>query len=357
MMDEEDRGQNEMSDKSLISIIVPIFNAEKYIDICVKSLVDQTYKCIEIILVDDCSGDRSLALCRAWSERDDRVKVFSLKKNSGPSAARNKGMSEAHGEYITFVDSDDWIEKKCVEEALLSLEKSDADVVVWNLVDHYGENEVLENALEGDKRLFSGKEIAHLQEMLLTLKTETGTSSIGLTGPFCKLFSTKVVREAYFPEKISLGEDVCFVLQAFNKCNYILYVNKAYYHRINYGSSLSHKSDKNFAIRRADYVNWVLEYCGKENIVGAEILNQFIYVMLKDVVQHHMHVTHILHARDERQKAKEYLKRISVPVDWDKVKEKNKRKKRYLKKEWYWRYKVYFVFTNVLHRFSEKIFQ
>lgn len=92
----------------MISVIVPVYKVEPYLDRCVRSIVEQTYTDLEIILVDDGSPDNCPAICDAWAERDSRVKVIH-KQNGGLSDARNAGMDIATGEYIGFVDSDDWI--------------------------------------------------------------------------------------------------------------------------------------------------------------------------------------------------------------------------------------------------------
>ena len=98
----------------LISIIVPIYNVENYLERCINSLIAQTYKNIEIILVDDGSTDNSLNICNAYSKKDKRIKIIH-QKNGGVSDARNKGISFSHGEYITFVDSDDYVSNDYVE--------------------------------------------------------------------------------------------------------------------------------------------------------------------------------------------------------------------------------------------------
>ena len=94
----------------LISIIVPIYNVEQYLNQCLQSVCSQSYDNLEIILVDDGSSDRSPELCDEWAEKDSRIHVIH-KQNGGLSDARNTGISCAKGEYIAFVDSDDWIEK------------------------------------------------------------------------------------------------------------------------------------------------------------------------------------------------------------------------------------------------------
>lgn len=122
-----------------ISFVVPIYNMEKYLTRCVESILNQTYKNFELILVDDGSTDRSNIICDELQKQDDRVTVIH-KKNGGLSSARNAGIHMATGDYICFVDSDDWIEDSLLEEALLVLEEDD-DVFVYGhrMVSKYGE--------------------------------------------------------------------------------------------------------------------------------------------------------------------------------------------------------------------------
>ena len=94
---------------SLISVIVPVYKVEPYLNKCIESIVNQTYKNLEIILVDDGSPDNCPAICDSWAEKDSRIKVIH-KENGGLSDARNAGMVHATGEYIAFVDSDDYID-------------------------------------------------------------------------------------------------------------------------------------------------------------------------------------------------------------------------------------------------------
>ena len=99
--------------EELISVIVPVYNVEKYLNRCVESIMNQTYKNLQIILIDDGSNDRSGKICDEYAEKDKRIEVIH-KENAGVSAARNKGLDKAKGEWITFVDADDWIEKTFV---------------------------------------------------------------------------------------------------------------------------------------------------------------------------------------------------------------------------------------------------
>ena len=112
---------------ALVSIIIPIYNAEKYIEKCIDSIVDQTYKKIELILVNDGSTDNSLEKIKRYDA------IIIDKKHEGVSRARNEGLKAATGDYIMFVDSDDWLDSRCVEEII----KSDADITRYNIVYEY----------------------------------------------------------------------------------------------------------------------------------------------------------------------------------------------------------------------------
>ena len=126
-----------------ISIIVPIYNVEQYLDKCVESLVNQTYKNLEIILVDDGTKDKSGEMADLWSIKDDRIKVIH-KKNGGLSDARNAGIKIATGEYITFMDSDDYINYRMYEILMNNLEKYNADISVCAVKKVYKEDVVNE---------------------------------------------------------------------------------------------------------------------------------------------------------------------------------------------------------------------
>ena len=106
-----------MNSNPKISVIVPVYKVEKYLDKCVESIVNQTYKNLEIILVDDGSPDNCPAMCDEWAEKDERIRVIH-KENGGLADARNAGMDIATGDYIGFVDSDDWIEPNMYEVLL-----------------------------------------------------------------------------------------------------------------------------------------------------------------------------------------------------------------------------------------------
>lgn len=114
---------------SLISIVVPVYKVEKYLDECVQSLVDQTYKNLEIILVDDGSPDRCPQMCDEWVQKDSRIRVIH-KPNGGLSSARNAGLKNASGEYVYFLDSDDYIICECIEKMVRVIEQDPSTQMV-----------------------------------------------------------------------------------------------------------------------------------------------------------------------------------------------------------------------------------
>ena len=146
-----------MNNNEKISIIVPIYNVEEYIEKCVDSLINQTYKNIEIILVDDGSTDKSYDICKKYSETDSRIKLIH-KENGGLSDARNVGIDNATGDYITFLDSDDWISYDYSEIMIKELQETNADIVMSNLVNVYDNDYVFETKKTFGKKTYTNIE-------------------------------------------------------------------------------------------------------------------------------------------------------------------------------------------------------
>ena len=139
--------------KQRVSVIVPVYNVEKYLRRCIDSIVRQSYSNLEILLVDDGSQDASLSICKEYETKDSRIRVFH-KENEGLGLARNYGIERATGEYITFVDSDDYLTLDAIEFMLKKAIVTDADVVIAS---HYYKNEEQEVRLA--ERLYCGTEI------------------------------------------------------------------------------------------------------------------------------------------------------------------------------------------------------
>ena len=116
-----------------ISVVVPIYNTSIYLSKCLESLINQTYKDIEIICINDGSTDNSLEILNKFQKKDNRIKIIT-QENQGLSAARNKGIVEANGEYISFIDSDDWVDLDFFEKLITALEKEHADIAAGSII-------------------------------------------------------------------------------------------------------------------------------------------------------------------------------------------------------------------------------
>lgn len=119
-----------LTQKNKVSVIIPIYNVEHYLAKCLDSVINQTYKNLEIICVNDCSPDNCSQILEQYAQKDNRIRIINRNKNGGLSAARNTGMDVATGEYIYFIDSDDWIDLDYIEKMVYAIEKSNCDVVI-----------------------------------------------------------------------------------------------------------------------------------------------------------------------------------------------------------------------------------
>ena len=137
------KGVNRVKGK-LVSVIIPIYNVEQYLKRCVDSVINQTYKNIEIILVDDGSPDNCNKICDEYAKADKRIKVIH-KTNGGLSSARNEGLNIAEGEYICFIDSDDWVSESFVEFLINNIIKENADIITCETLDVKNERDIEEN--------------------------------------------------------------------------------------------------------------------------------------------------------------------------------------------------------------------
>jgi len=225
-----------------VSIIVPIYNAEKHLDRCINSIIVQTYSNIEIILINDGSTDRSGEICQEYTIEDKRI-IYFFQKNAGPSIARNKGIEMCTGDYIQFVDSDDMIEKNMTEQLVNSI--------------HDG----VELVLSGYKMLYLdlGVEISKsnipLKGKLVNkqefMKIFVSLHKNGFINPLWnKLYLVHKIRNEYisFSPDIKIGEDLLFNLKYIDKCTKINIIQDVLYNYIGMevGGSLMRTYKENF---------------------------------------------------------------------------------------------------------------
>lgn len=203
----------ELKQEGLISVVVPIYNTESYLKKCVDSIINQTYTNIEIILVDDGSIDNSGKICDEYEKKDNRIRVLH-KKNEGVSSARNKGIEEASGEYIGFVDSDDYIESTMYEKLLNSIINNKTDIAICN----YSSN----NEFDLKKNILSQQEMF---DLILDKDKFRGYTCN-------KIYKVELLKEIKFNTDISLCEDLLFNCEYFIKCKNMSVVNEKLYNYI-----------------------------------------------------------------------------------------------------------------------------
>lgn len=200
----------------ILSIIVPVYNVQDYLDTCIKSLISQTYERIEIILVDDGSTDDSGRICDRYADLDSRIQVIH-KENGGLSDARNLGIEIAKGEYVGFVDSDDWISTKMYEVLLKNLEVSKADIAVCERVAVYPDR--MEDCGGTDSICVMNQE-----ESLDILYANKKYGSYACN----KLFRKELFKSIRFP-KGRLFEDIYIMHELFGLANHVVFIDTGLY--------------------------------------------------------------------------------------------------------------------------------
>ena len=234
-------------EKELISVIVPVYNAEKYLQKCLDSILEQTYKNLEIIIINDGSTDNSGQICQEYEKQDDRI-VYIEKENSGVSDTRNAGMNRMTGPYVTFVDSDDWLEPNYVKFLYEKLIEHQADIVVGNYTSFNESNSVFYFHTSADyyEKVYDNKSVIPcLYDAKELLKS-------ALIVPWGKIYKKEIIANFRFPID-RIVEDALFNLKALLDSKKVVYVNKsAYIYRVREGSLSNTWSDK--WIRDAIYI-------------------------------------------------------------------------------------------------------
>lgn len=228
-----------------VSVIVPIYNGESYMKECVKSLLTQSYKDFEIILVNDGSKDQSGKFCDEFEKIDHRIKVIH-KNNEGVTCARITGVQAAKSDLIAFVDADDWVEKHFIEQLKFSIESTKADIVISGCI--YEEKDratVSKNMIEAG--VYEGKKLA--ENVISRMLYYEGFYKFGIQPYMCNKLFRKDLLMACFKEidtKIYDGEDVAVVFPYLLKSRKIVIIEACMYHYRIHENSVSFKKKKDF---------------------------------------------------------------------------------------------------------------
>lgn len=240
----------------LLSIIVPVYNAEKYLDHCVGSILEQTYRDLELILVDDGSEDDSARLCDAWAKKDKRVVVCHI-PNGGPSHARNYGLHVANGRFIAFVDADDFLNSKMYEKLIASMLDKKCDMAICRWVLHDLDTGTTELAEIGAPALL---EAAKLKEIIVSDEIAGGGGYPWNRVIDWNAVSARMEHKIEFREDLRVYEDKIWILEVLDQMNQVALVDYVGYHYEVHKTSLSHRS---YAGRVRDMlVAWkIMEEC------------------------------------------------------------------------------------------------
>lgn len=255
-----------------ISVIVPIYNTGKYLIKCIESLCNQTHNDLQIILINDGSSDDSLEIMKELAAGDDRVCVID-KAHEGVSAARNAGLAVAEGEYISFIDSDDWLDKETYEKCLNAATQNNADAVYFEWTEEFSDGTSEIKGYDGSKRIVLKDDdiLTEYYKDKLSMRVSSG------------LLSRKIVENVWFDTSRERGEDMLFGFYALCKAECVVYMNEPFYHRYHRVGSLSNR--KGFYIAdfgRATCTDCMLEYIkeNKPKFVQSAYVKCFNYYMI-----------------------------------------------------------------------------
>jgi len=238
-----------------VSIITPVYNVEECIERSIKSVINQTNKDFELLLIDDGSKDRSIEIAKDLLEKTDVNYKIITQNNSGVSVARNKGIEEATGEYITFLDSDDYIDSRFIEFMYEKAEVTKSEIVFCDYSEVDGDGKVLvKNRTKCLSEFISGKEAA--------LKQLSDDITIGMRSA---IYKTSIVKDnnLFFDSERKYGEDMIFIVKALLYANKVVSVNEILAYYVIWGNSVT----QNVSLKHLDcYYSYVdlLEYIRKD---------------------------------------------------------------------------------------------
>ena len=339
--------------KPLVSIIIPVYKVpEEYLRKCIESIIGQTLKEIEIILVDDGSPDNCGAICDEYAAKDERVKVIH-QQNKGLSGARNSGVKAARGRWITMVDGDDWLEEVALEQALSEGEKAEVQIVIWGAVKDYNGKLELYNYSKylEDGKVYVGDECKYVRELLLHYNASIATA-------YSKLIRRDFIIEnnIYHDEVLRQGaEGLEFCLRLLANVQKILFINRHWYHYIYNPNSISARSSEannNYIIKCFEKIK--LSIADDENL-RLWLNNRLLYVIITTAISGYYHPENKEPYKLKKSKYREFLK---IPIISEALKTKNKKElsRQRLIILWLIKHKIFFA-VNILAkiRYRQKI--
>lgn len=228
----------------LVTVVVPVFKVEKYLNKCIESIVTQTYRNLEIILVDDESPDSCPQICDEWKDKDSRINVIH-KKNQGLGMARNTGIENSTGEYIYFCDSDDYIDPTLIEKCVNKLIENKSDVVVFGITSVTENEEIIKHHIpNASKTYFSSNEVKEIfiPHYLCGDKYKGENWNLSISACIC-VFSMEIIKKSKFrfvSERDIISEDTYSLLKFYSSVNSVSVINESFYFYRSNSQSLTH---------------------------------------------------------------------------------------------------------------------
>lgn len=281
-----------------LSVIMPIYNVEKHLKIAIESVLNQTFNDFELILVDDCSPDRCADICDTYAQQYQNISVVHHRENQGLSMARNTGLKIAKGEYLTFMDSDDYIDTDLFEKVVSSLKENPADCVVFGIREEYfdrnGNISKIFDLTFGEEKRISDADELHRTVIELEEKTFLGYA-------WNKFYKTSHIKQNNLLfEKVTLIEDIAFNIRFFEGISSLNILNIAPYHYMKrMDGSLTNKFVKDYYMLHRRRIFEILELykkwdaCNKRVLTSlANIYARYIYSALQRNCDKRAHMNH-----------------------------------------------------------------
>lgn len=264
-----------MKNLGLLTVIIPVYNAEKYLKRCLQSVCDQTYPFLDIILIDDGSTDNSGPICDNYSDMDKRVRVFHV-KNGGQASARNIGLSNVKGDYITFIDNDDWIEPKMYEKLMVLMNKYECPIVGCATLKEFEDSSTFNEYKDRKSGIVSGKKCN--LDILYQDRHAWGAL-------WNKIYKKELWNNISFPDGKQL-EDYLVITKLFATADRVLFCNEPMHHYTIRNDSQSKKSfteEKLTIIESAEKIrDYFVRYSSDKDIIRAS--NYFVFFNLVNVM-------------------------------------------------------------------------
>ena len=290
-----------------VSVIVPIYNVEKYLDRCMQSLLNQTLNDIEIIMVDDGSPDRCPQMCDEYVKKDSRVKVVH-KKNEGLGYARNSGLEVAVGEYVAFVDSDDYVDTRMYERLYLSAKENSADVVFCGFHNEVKLGRWIESNEVSEDVVWTGDAIRNFMLDMIACAPYDKMERKYQMSVWHAIYKHSIIRDnniRYFSERDIVSEDIPFQVDFLSLTDKVVYLKESFYYYCLNGSSLSksfklekyagfkklrslliEKLDDEVSIQRINrlFIGYCRSYVGNLALSGRNDKKKILYKIVNDSI-------------------------------------------------------------------------